>query len=382
MGRRLVKLLVTVFPLVCLSLVAECQTVKLTDGSPVTLRLTQELRSGREREGDRIRLTCSDTVADSRGVILIKQGAKGGGSVTRSSKAGMFGKGGKIDFRAEWVEAVDGSKVPVRSLVNRKGSDYQGGVIAGAVFVLWPLIFIQGKNATIHDGFEFTAYVDGDRDINVPVVAAGPGGGTTPGPGTAALPPNLQSLSVRDVACFRAGEKAVLVAFMVENPNETVGLRNAHVTITALDASGNVVGSNTSLTVLSPEQTLYWLGPKQACVLVKRVGVERECNSVTVHVSQPWVPWAGLTTPKVTVISGKYGRGKVEGEVRNDSDQPVAVEVTAVLKGQAGAVGAACGWLKSVRPGETRRFSLESSAYEGEATADVSAVGTAEAVGD
>ena len=164
-------------------------------------------------------------------------------------------------------------------------------------------------------------------------------------------------LVVSDVSTFKAADKAALVVFSVENPNDAVGLRGAHVSLTALDEADDVVGSNASLTTMTPEQTIYWLGPQQRALFVKRMGVRGPYSSVLVHVSQAWVPW-DQEAPEVSVEGVEVKGKRVVGEARNDADEALTVELMVVATQDDVVTGAACGVVKNVPPGGTKRFEV------------------------
>ena len=332
------------------------ETIRLADGTPITIRLLQELKSGRNKQGEAVRLRAAERIS-AQGQALVEAGAQASGMVTQSKGAKMLGKAGKIDFDARWVEAVDGSRIALRSVINKKGKSSEAWVIGATILLAWPAMFFRGSNITVPEGFEFIAYVDGNFEVKAPP----PGAAQHPqaeGTGqAAALPANLQSLSVSDVTALRLDDKKSLVAFYAENPNGGVGLQNALVTLSAMDDNGNLVGTNASLKMYEPEKTIYWLGPRQRQLFVKQINVSGGYARIVAHVSESWVPWRE-EPPKVTVISTGLKGDKIIGEVRNESGATTSIEVAAVAKESGKIVAAACGTVEKVPAGQSKTFSL------------------------
>jgi len=149
--------------------------VTLKDGTPVLLKTTEKLVSGRVAEGSTVRYeVVRDVVAPDRSV-LIAYGGTGQGKVTRSRRRGMFGKAGQLEFTIDTVEAVDGTTVPLRSQQAIEGKGNKNEVIISTLLLSVFAVFVHGRDVEIPEGTELTAYVDHDTVIQQPQ-AATPGG--------------------------------------------------------------------------------------------------------------------------------------------------------------------------------------------------------------
>lgn len=140
--------------------------VTLADGTEVTLRLLKGVSSATAKVEERVDFeTAKDVVAD--GVVVIGKGAPAWGKVIQSRPKKSFGRSGKLDFTIDYVKAVDGQNLNLRSTREIKGDDSYGK--AGVVTLLaGPLGFlVKGKNVEIEAGAEYTIFVDGDRTITL-----------------------------------------------------------------------------------------------------------------------------------------------------------------------------------------------------------------------
>lgn len=98
---------------------------------------------------------------------MIEKGAPAWGKVIQAKPKKSFGRSGKLDFTIDYVKAVDGQNLNLRSTREIKGDDSYGK--AGVVTLLaGPLGFlVKGKNVEIEAGAEYTIFVDGDRKIHL-----------------------------------------------------------------------------------------------------------------------------------------------------------------------------------------------------------------------
>ena len=140
--------------------------VILADGTEVTLRLLKSVSSGTAKVEERVDFeTAKDVMAD--GVVVIEKGAAAWGKVIQAKPKKSFGRSGKLDFTIDYVKAVDGQNLSLRSTREIKGDDSYGK--AGVVTLLaGPLGFlVKGKNVEINAGAEYTIFIDGDRTIKL-----------------------------------------------------------------------------------------------------------------------------------------------------------------------------------------------------------------------
>jgi formate dehydrogenase assembly factor FdhD len=161
-------------PILCLILAAALFTTAnaqkakgyyLQEGTIVEVMTTEAIDSKSAQEGQTIYLEVADDV-QVNGKTVIASGSIVKGEITEASKAKMMGKAGKIDFTIDYVKAIDGTNIRVRSAKSFSGKNKQGGVIAAAVIVSPVALFIKGKDVTIEKGKKFRVYVDKDYAID------------------------------------------------------------------------------------------------------------------------------------------------------------------------------------------------------------------------
>ena len=345
MKRTRIAMLATAIALFAGLEAARAAPVTLPDGTPITLQLVEGIKSGREKLADPVSLVVRDTSLGANGEILVANGARAEGTVTRSRGSKVFGRGGKIDFIVDYVIAVDGTQIQVRAIERKHGQRRTGVGVGAGLIISWPLAFIKGQNITFPPGFQFTAYVNGDQEVDLKVGAAG-----------------VRPLVVRDFDTMAAGGDEALAVFTVENPNAGLGLRNALIDITAYNASGNVVGSNGNLDSLDPAHTLWALAPGETRTLVKRIRLRQQFDEATVHVAQPWERWgaAPVALGDVPILFSQWKSDtKITGMVRNDGAANVRVDVVATVREGGEIVGIGRAGIKKLRAGKTGKFTID-----------------------
>jgi hypothetical protein len=142
----------------------------LKEGTEVRLVTVTELSSKRNKVGERFDLEVSDDVLLG-GQVVIPQGARAVGEITRVKKKGMWGKSGKLETRLLYVKVGD-QNVRITGAVGDKGKAGTAGVV-GAVLVA-PVVgfFVTGTSAVVPPRTMTVGYLDAD----LPVVFAGPAG--------------------------------------------------------------------------------------------------------------------------------------------------------------------------------------------------------------
>ncbi len=140
--------------------------VTLKERTPVLLRTTKEMVSGKVPVGSTVTFVVARDVFGPNNEMLIEYGAPAYGKVTRSRKRGMLGRRGKLEFTVESVMAADGTAVPLRASEKASGKSNKGVVIASALVLTVFAIFVHGKDVTVPEGTEVAAYVDRDTLIN------------------------------------------------------------------------------------------------------------------------------------------------------------------------------------------------------------------------
>ncbi|MBD2306084.1 hypothetical protein H6G17_11225 [Chroococcidiopsis sp. FACHB-1243] len=137
----------------------------LASGTKLQLELAEELSSKTAQEGDIVVYYAATNVLSPTKEILIKKGARATGKVTEAKRARMFGKKGQLNFTVEEIEAVDGTKIPLRSTVEKNGKGRGATMVAVAALVSVFGVFIKGKNITVKPGTLVEAYVDYDTVV-------------------------------------------------------------------------------------------------------------------------------------------------------------------------------------------------------------------------
>jgi PEGA domain len=138
--------------------------LKVPDGTPLRLVLTESLSSATNQVDDPIYFEVTED-AKVFGVVAIPKGSTAVGHVVEVEGRKRMGRAGKLNFTVDYIKAPDGGNLRLRASSTRKGEDKTGTVIIGSV-VFSPLFMImRGKDITIPKGTQFSAYVDGDREI-------------------------------------------------------------------------------------------------------------------------------------------------------------------------------------------------------------------------
>ena len=139
----------------------------LDGGTLIRIRLLNEVNSKTAKEGDIMDfIVFEDVTVNNK--IIIKEGSKLNGTVEKAEKAKGLGKAGELNYSLNYVKAVDGTKIYLKtSKSNMEGQDRTGGAIAMAV-VLSPLFLLhKGKNVKMEAGKVIQVYTDRDYTVNI-----------------------------------------------------------------------------------------------------------------------------------------------------------------------------------------------------------------------
>ncbi len=146
--------------------------IVLKEGTPVDLKFTQKLSSKHAKVGDPVELVLDQDLAVGP-TIVAKKGAKAVATVSQSDKAGMAGRGGKLNVQLEYLEAGD-TRIKLRGMQGRQGDDKTGATV-GLVVAFGLVGFMKhGKQAEVKEGTPLKAYVDHDTEVPVAIDAANP----------------------------------------------------------------------------------------------------------------------------------------------------------------------------------------------------------------
>jgi hypothetical protein len=117
------------------------------------------------------------------------------GTVTAAQAKRRMARGGKLNVNIDAVRLVDGEKAALRAVRDVKGGGHTGAMTGGIVataIVFFPaapfFLFMHGKDITIPQGAEITAYINGDFPIDAAKFEQPQAGQQGPAPSTAPPP--------------------------------------------------------------------------------------------------------------------------------------------------------------------------------------------------
>lgn len=84
-------------------------------GTPIQVAVAQEYNSQQLRVGEKVRIQVTLPIV-IKGQTLVHAGALGEAVVTRQKSAGVFGRKGLIELKAEYIQATDGTRVPLHGV--------------------------------------------------------------------------------------------------------------------------------------------------------------------------------------------------------------------------------------------------------------------------
>lgn len=172
--------------------------IVLPEGTEIKLTLEKSLKSGAEKVGEEVPYEVARDVYTPfpAHILLIPSGTPAFGKVTRSSRRGMLGKGGKLEFTCDYVRALDGTHVALRSdKAIASGRSNAGANVAAALLLAPGYLLINGRDISVEKGKEMTAFVDQETLLSDPHAALSAASASAP---LSALPqaPTASSLSL------------------------------------------------------------------------------------------------------------------------------------------------------------------------------------------
>ncbi len=140
--------------------------VKIPERSVVPIKLIQHLKGGQVVIGQNVDFEVStDIIVDN--FIVVKQGAPAYGNITVAGKAGYVSQGGKIGLNIDYCKATDGSKIYLKSVLQKEAESHMGGNIAASVLLCPLLLAVKGEEAELPIGTEFKSYTENDVIVKV-----------------------------------------------------------------------------------------------------------------------------------------------------------------------------------------------------------------------
>jgi hypothetical protein len=145
----------------------------LLDGTAIKLRLAENLTSATAKAGDSVPFEVIDDVLVD-GVVVLPKGGQAVATITEANAKKSMGRAGKLNLNIDSARLVDGEKVQLRASQDNKGGGHVGamtGAMVATSLVFFPaaplFLFIHGKDVTIPQGTEITAFVEGDMKLDM-----------------------------------------------------------------------------------------------------------------------------------------------------------------------------------------------------------------------
>jgi hypothetical protein len=150
----------------------------VSEQTPVTVKLLQELKSGHQRPGDHIRFAVALDLTDAKHAVVIPKGTPVVGTITHSNGRRMFGQPGRLEFSIDYIKVSSQVHVPLRSAAAAvHGRNNTGAAIGTAVFLTPVALFVKGRDAVLKPGQLFNVFVNQTTEIPAPqpLTATAPG---------------------------------------------------------------------------------------------------------------------------------------------------------------------------------------------------------------
>lgn len=143
------------------------------DGTPIKLRLRENVSSANARTGQEVPFETVDEVQVD-GVTVLPKGSTAIAVVTEAESKRSMGRAGKLNMAISYARLKDGNKVALRAVSEHKGGSHTGamtGAMVATSLIVWPaapfFLFMKGKDIAIPQGTEITAFVDGDMHLDM-----------------------------------------------------------------------------------------------------------------------------------------------------------------------------------------------------------------------
>lgn len=144
----------------------------LNEDTPVKLKLTRTMSSKDAKVNETVDFEVLEDVKVGD-VVAIQHGSTAIATVTEARPKRSMGRSGKLNINIDYVRLVDGQKVPLRAVKGGSGGSRTGAMTGAMVatgilfFPAAPLfLFLKGKNITIPQGTEITAYIAADIPLD------------------------------------------------------------------------------------------------------------------------------------------------------------------------------------------------------------------------
>jgi len=159
-------------------------------------------------------------------IVVLPKGGTAIANVTEAEHKKRMGRAGKLNIAISYARLSDKEKVALRAVKETKGGGHVGamtGAIVATSIVFFPaaplFLFMHGKDITIPQGTEITAFVDGDMHLDMARFGA-----TSPETSVAAAAVSLNTQTVLAVASTPAGADIEVDGNFMGNTPSSVNL--------------------------------------------------------------------------------------------------------------------------------------------------------------
>lgn len=148
-------------------------------GTPVAVHVVGIVSSSNMRDGDTFQVQAAQDVVIN-GMIVIRQGSLGSGTIGTVDHAGGNGHSGALTLNFDWIYAADGGKVKLAQATqkqaeeDRKGASSTATIIGFATFGIGGLFghnLAHGREVTVDDRKVLSAFVAENVHITATEVA-------------------------------------------------------------------------------------------------------------------------------------------------------------------------------------------------------------------
>ena len=153
------------------------------------MRLSRTISSSDAQVNDKVDFDVLEEVKVGD-ILVIPKGSVAWGTVTEAQPKRRVARGGKLDINIDAVRLADSEKAALRAVKEVKGGGHTGAMTAGIVaagLIVWPaapfFLFMHGKDVTIPQGTEITAYINGDCNLDRAKFVSNLANGTLPAAG-------------------------------------------------------------------------------------------------------------------------------------------------------------------------------------------------------
>ncbi|MBW1614471.1 MAG: hypothetical protein JRJ57_10985 [Deltaproteobacteria bacterium] len=140
--------------------------VKIPERTVIPVKLIQHLKGGEVIPGQSVDFEVARNIIID-GFVVIKRGSPAYGTITTSQKAGYVSQGGKIGINIDYCKAVDGTRVYLKSILQKEEESHLGANIAASVILCPFILAAKGEEAELPVGTEFRSYTENDVFVTV-----------------------------------------------------------------------------------------------------------------------------------------------------------------------------------------------------------------------